>query len=88
MKELGGGTVLDLGVYVLQLIVLVFGNEKPTTLKAVGHINQEGVDESVSCILTYPGGRTAIMNTHSKVVLPNISYIVGTKGTIEVFLSN
>ena len=28
-KELGGGTVLDLGIYVIQLAQLVFGGEEP-----------------------------------------------------------
>uniref|UniRef100_A0A1B6CSQ0 Trans-1,2-dihydrobenzene-1,2-diol dehydrogenase n=2 Tax=Clastoptera arizonana TaxID=38151 RepID=A0A1B6CSQ0_9HEMI len=84
LKELGGGTVLDLGVYALQLLVLIFGNNKPIALKALGHTNEDGVDESMSCILTYSGGRTAVISTHSKVELPNKSYIVGTKGTIEI----
>ena len=28
-KKLGGGTVLDLGIYVIQLAQLVFGGEEP-----------------------------------------------------------
>ena len=28
-KELGGGTVLDLGIYLVQLAQLVFGGEEP-----------------------------------------------------------
>lgn len=82
-KELGGGTVLDLGIYTLQLATLVFGN-KPSTVVAGGHLNQEGVDQDMAAILTYPSGATAVLATHSRVRLPNTATIVGTKGSIEV----
>lgn len=81
--DLGGSTVLDLGVYTLQLAVLLFGS-KPTTVKAAGHLNSDGVDESMSCILTYPGGKTACLSTHIVVNLPNNVIIIGSKGKIEI----
>lgn len=80
---MGGGTVLDLGAYVMQLAILVLGRD-PTSVQALGHINKEGVDESMTCTITYKGGRTAVLSTHTKVELPNSAFIVGTKGTIQV----
>uniref|UniRef100_A0A1B6DG04 Trans-1,2-dihydrobenzene-1,2-diol dehydrogenase n=1 Tax=Clastoptera arizonana TaxID=38151 RepID=A0A1B6DG04_9HEMI len=83
LKQLGGGTVLDLGVYVLQLAVLVFGH-KYISVQALGHLNEEGVDDSMSCIITYPEHGIAVLSTHTKAELPNSAFIVGTLGTIKV----
>lgn len=82
-RDLGGSSVLDLGVYTLQLALLLFGN-KPNTIKAAGHLNSEGIDESMSCVLTYPGGKTACLSTHGVIDLPNTALIIGSKGKIEV----
>lgn len=84
-KELGGGTVLDLGIYTLQLATLVLG-DKPSSVKASGHLNSEGVDMSMSCVLTYANGATAVLSTHAEVELPNNAVIVGTNGSIEVMV--
>lgn len=74
---------MDLGVYTLQLALLLFGG-KPTAIKAAGHLNSEGIDESMSCVLTYPGGKTACLSTHGIADLPNTALIIGSKGKIEV----
>lgn len=84
-KELGGGTVLDLGIYTVQLATLVLG-DKPSSVKASGHLNSEGVDMSMSCVLTYANGATAVLSTHAEVELPNNAVIVGTNGSIEVMV--
>ena len=70
-------------MYAIQLAVLLFGG-KPTAVKAAGHLNSEGVDESMSCVLTYPGNKTACISTNGVLDLPNTAVIVGSKGKIEV----
>lgn len=35
-KELGGGAVLDLGIYCLQFITMVYNGEKPECVQAMG----------------------------------------------------
>ena len=65
-KELGGGTVLDLGIYTIQLAQLVFGGEEPVVVGA-GHQGEDGCDQSTSTTLLYSGGRTATLITHSRV---------------------
>lgn len=35
-KELGGGTMLDLGIYCLQLTCMVYNGEKPESIQATG----------------------------------------------------
>nr|CAD7578544.1 unnamed protein product [Timema californicum] len=83
LKELGGGSILDIGVYVLQLAVLVFGPVIPEKILASGDLNKEGVDSSVAAILNYGAGKVATLSTHTRVTFPNEAFIVGTKGTIK-----
>merc|ERR1719186_107868 len=54
-KDLGGGTVLDLGIYCVQVASLVFGGARPLNIVAGGH--------------SHAGG-TATLITHSRVALP------------------
>jgi len=84
LKELGGGTILDLGIYCLQFACLVYNNEMPESIKATGFLNEDGVDMSMSATLTYKGNRTATIMTHALVNLPNAAYVCGTKGMIKV----
>ena len=67
VKELGGGSILDLGIYCVYFLQMVFKGQRPTSVKASGHLNKHEVDESVSAILTYPGGKTATFSTSFKV---------------------
>ncbi|CAL1688862.1 unnamed protein product [Lasius platythorax] len=83
-KELGGGTILDLGVYCLQFVCLAYDNEMPESIKASGVLNENGVDMSMSATLLYKGNRTATIVTQALVNLPNEAYICGTKGMIRV----
>ena len=82
-KELGGGTVLDLGIYTIQFAQLIFGGEMPV-VTAGGHLGPGGCDMSASMTLTYPSGGTASLATHSEVQLPNEATVVGTKGTLKL----
>jgi len=84
LKELGGGTILDIGVYCIQFASHVFNGEKPLKVIGSGHMNSEGVDECTSATLIYSGGRTATFVTHAKVELPNEALAIGTKGTLKL----
>jgi|SRR5882724_309443 len=85
-KELGGGTVLDLGVYTINIVEQVFNGETPEKIKAVGHLNKNGVDFDSSVALQFKGEKTATISTHSLVQLPNEAIIVGSKGIIRVII--
>lgn len=41
-KELGGGAVLDLGIYCLQFINMVYNGEKPECIQATGVCQETG----------------------------------------------
>ena len=76
-KELGGGTVLDLGIYCVQFASLAMGKVRPERVLAGGHLNPQGVDESTSTTLLYSGGRMATMITSAVVDLPCQGIIIG-----------
>lgn len=84
VKKLGGGTILDLGIYGIQFACFIFNHEWPEKVVTSGFLNDDGVDLSVSATFLYKGNRTATILTHSLVDLPNEAHIIGTKGTIKV----
>ncbi|KAI1294787.1 Trans-1,2-dihydrobenzene-1,2-diol dehydrogenase [Halotydeus destructor] len=83
-KELGGSTVLDLGVYCINAILMAFHNEKPSDIKAIGYLNDDGVDTTVSAVLKFTNGVSGSLTTHAKVNLPNEATITGTEGTLVI----
>lgn len=83
MKDLGGGAVLDLGIYMLQLVQFIY-KDPPTDIVCTGHLSKAGVDESISCALKYKDGRTATLSAHTRANMTNKAEIVGTKGAITV----
>ena len=48
--ELGGGAVLDIGVYIINFATMVFG-EKPETVQTSGWLMATGVDEFAAITL-------------------------------------
>lgn len=83
-KEVGGGSILDLGVYTIHLIDMIFGPSKPVSIVGEGWLNSYGTDENMSAILKYSEGKTAVISTHTKVKMDNSAYIYGTNGMIKV----
>ncbi|XP_055541749.1 trans-1,2-dihydrobenzene-1,2-diol dehydrogenase-like [Wyeomyia smithii] len=83
MKGLGGGTVLDLGVYTIQVSLWAM-RAVPTKIVANGQLNEEGVDMEVNAELQFPNGSVAKMKTSALRKLRNTAIIRGTKGTITL----
>ncbi len=52
--KLGGGSLLDVGVYPLFLTTLLLG--EPSVIKSVGKLAATGADEYAHVIFQYPGG--------------------------------
>ncbi|XP_073320828.1 trans-1,2-dihydrobenzene-1,2-diol dehydrogenase [Pagrus major] len=83
-KELGGGAILDLGVYCLQFTCMVYNGEKPESIQATGICLETGVDDTDVVTLKFSNNRMAVFTTSLDVTLPNEAVIVGTKGTIRI----
>lgn len=82
-KSLGGGTVLDLGVYVIQFSQWVFGT-KPVAIKATGTLNEDGCDTQMQAELSYGQAGVARVQTSAIEELSNKAVVRGTKGTITL----
>uniref|UniRef100_A0A8C7STZ7 Trans-1,2-dihydrobenzene-1,2-diol dehydrogenase n=1 Tax=Oncorhynchus mykiss TaxID=8022 RepID=A0A8C7STZ7_ONCMY len=83
-KELGGGALLDIGVYTLQFVLMVFNGERPESIHATGVLLNSGVDESMVVVMKFPRNRLACCFFSIAVSLPNDATISGTTGTIRV----
>lgn len=83
-KELGGGALMDIGIYCLQFINMVFNGEKPESIHAEGFLFETGVDQSVAVTLKYSKNRMAVFTCSMVVNLENDAVISGTKGFIKV----
>ncbi|XP_022821975.1 trans-1,2-dihydrobenzene-1,2-diol dehydrogenase-like [Spodoptera litura] len=83
IKEFGGGAMLDVGVYVLQLPQFVW-KEEPKKVTTVGSLYDSGVDLTETIILEYEGGRRAVLNIHTQLEMWNKATIYGTKGHVTL----
>jgi predicted dehydrogenase len=80
--ELGGGALLDLGIYPVSFAWDVLG--APDTILAHGTLTPAGVDRETAIILGYPSGAHAVLQTQMSGAGPNRAAIVGTDGRIEI----
>lgn len=80
---LGGGALLDLGIYPVSFASMIFGTN-PEKIMSTAHIGETGVDEQFSIIMSYPSGKTATLNGALRVGLTNEAYIHGTEGYIRI----
>jgi predicted dehydrogenase len=81
--ELGGGSLLDVGVYVISFASLIFGKQP---LEAVGlsHIGEWDSDEQGVAILKYDNGEIADLSFALRTAAVNEAYILGTEGYIKI----
>ena len=80
--ELGGGALLDLGIYPVSFASMVLGT--PSTVTAAGTRSVTGVDATTSVLLTYDGGAHAVLTTTLSALGPNRAAIVGTEARLEI----
>lgn len=80
--ELGGGALLDIGVYPTFLSVLLFG--KPDIVKAVSYIGTTNVDEDTSALFLYDDGQMAQIHSSIRYLTGNDAIIYGEKGNIHL----
>lgn len=79
----GGGSVLDLGVYPIQIALWVFRAE-PTKVIAFGKLNDDGLDMEYNGELHFPNGGITKFKVSCLTSLSNKATIKGAKGEIVV----
>jgi len=77
----GGGALLDLAVYPLAWVVGALGF--PSSVRALGRLNPEGVDELSSLSLGYPDGEQAQVVVSFVSDSTRRARVVGTAGYVE-----
>ncbi|MBN2584249.1 MAG: Gfo/Idh/MocA family oxidoreductase [Planctomycetes bacterium] len=80
---LGGGALLDVGIYPVSLASMLFGDE-PTDVVALADVGSTGVDEQSAYVLKYPGGRMASLFAAVRTFSPMEATIMGTEGHIRL----
>ena len=80
--SLGGGALLDLGIYLVSLSHLVLGIPKSITSRA--HFTDKGIDEQTSIIFNYKNNAQAVLKMTLKNNTPYRAIISGEKGYLEI----
>jgi len=80
--ELGGGALLDLGIYPLSFAWDVLG--APVRLTANGRLGETGADIDVATLAAYANGALATTVSSAQGVGPNRAAIIGTDARIDI----
>lgn len=79
---LGGGALLDIGIYSLSFASMVLG--APGRILSMAHLGESGVDENAAIILGYESGALATISTAIRTTTPHQAVINGTLGRITM----
>jgi len=79
---LGGGALLDLGVYTVDLARLLLGD--PVQVTARGSLAATGVDAESTLLLTTAGGAQAVLSQSLLTRLPGTATLLGSRGWAEL----
>ncbi|MDQ3862905.1 MAG: Gfo/Idh/MocA family oxidoreductase [Actinomycetota bacterium] len=81
-RELGGGALLDVGVYCVSFASMILG--QPSGSVGISHLGPSGVDEQASVILEHEGGRLANLSIAIRTATPQEATILGTEAYIRI----
>lgn len=79
---LGGGALLDIGIYPVFLAYLLLGPDPEISARAV--YGATGVDEECGITFRYPGGQMAHLHCSFRAHTRTEAFIYGTEGTIQL----
>ena len=80
--HLGGGALLDLGVYAVSLAHWLFGD--PIEIKGTAHLGPTGVDDDSAFVLRHGAGQITTAFQSMRVETPREAVIRGTAGWIKL----
>lgn len=79
---LGGGALLDLGIYPVSFAFDVFG--APANIRASASMTATGVDRQTAAIFEYPQGQQALVDCELDAEGANRAAVIGTEGWIDI----
>jgi len=80
--SLGGGALLDLGLYPVMLACTILG--RPSAITSTAHMGETGVDVQAGIAFHYEKGQIANLTISLQADTPLTASIVGTKGRIDI----
>jgi dihydrodiol dehydrogenase / D-xylose 1-dehydrogenase (NADP) len=80
---LGGGALLDVGIYPISFASMVMG-QQPDTMTCMANIGETGVDEETALVFGYDSGAMAMLHTAVRLTTPQEARVVGTDGFIRL----
>ncbi|OAN40783.1 Gfo/Idh/MocA family protein [Microbacterium sp. H83] len=80
--ELGGGALLDLGIYPISFVWDILG--APADVRAVGRLVETGADAEVATVMTHAGGAVSTTLSSSRAAGPNVASVIGTRARIDI----
>jgi len=80
--DLGGGALMDVGVYPVSLAMMFFG--APDDVAALATLGSTGVDENTGMLLHFPGGEMGVLHTSIQVSTVQKATVLGTDGRLEI----
>jgi len=81
--ELGGGALLDIGVYPISLSSFIFGGT-PSRISAVATLGSTGIDELSAVTLVYKPEQMANLSFTILAETPKEAIIIGDKGRVRM----
>lgn len=81
-KELGGGSLLDIGIYPIYLSIITMG--LPKDIAATAQMTETGVDNSCSMEFIYENKSKASLESSIESKTPTEAYIKGSNGSIKL----
>ena len=80
--HLGGGSLLDVGVYCVSLASMIFG--RPARVAGLATLGTTGVDEQAAWVLGYEKGELALLSSAVRTSTGHEAWINGTNGAIKL----
>ena len=80
--ELGGGALLDLGIYPVSFAVDILGPNE--SARAVGRLAETGADSDVAIAAVHAGGGLSSIAMSSRAAGPNTAHVIGTDARIDI----
>lgn len=84
-KTLGGGSLLDIGIYPALLSLFILGKPEPEDILAAATFTRTDVDESCAFTFRYPHEKLALGHSTVAANTPVEAWVYGSEGTIHLY---